>query len=123
MTSTLPYDNNFSERAKKAFDFAADTTKQLITISTAVITLTVTFSKNLYTGSIPVSLWLSWAFYFISITAGIFTLLTLTGALGSSKTSNNKLTIYTAIIRVPSLIQLTTFILGLLSFTVFAFKS
>jgi len=35
------------ENQKKAFDFASDTTKQLITLSTAIVTLTVTFSKDI----------------------------------------------------------------------------
>ena len=35
------------ENEKKAFDFAADVTKQLITLSTAIITITITFSKDI----------------------------------------------------------------------------
>lgn len=34
------------EQRKLAFDFARETTKQLITLSTATIALTVTFSKD-----------------------------------------------------------------------------
>jgi hypothetical protein len=37
---------NPEERLKKAFDFSADLTKQLITLATAIITLTITFSKD-----------------------------------------------------------------------------
>ena len=33
-------------QSKKAFDFAADITKQWITLAAAIITLTVTFSKD-----------------------------------------------------------------------------
>lgn len=118
--SRIRTSGELSERAKKAFDFAADTTKQLITISTAVITLTVTFSKNVYQ-NIPSSLIASWIFYFLSILFGVFTLLTLTGTLGKEDSSPTN--IYISIIRIPSLAQLMTFILGLLSFTLFAFST
>jgi hypothetical protein len=35
------------EQNKKAFDFAADLTKQLVTLSTSIVTLTLLFSKDL----------------------------------------------------------------------------
>jgi hypothetical protein len=72
------------ENQKKAFDFAADLTKQLITLSTAIITLTVTFSKdiiNLYDSTIRYLLVLSWISFIISILMGILTLMALTGNL------------------------------------------
>ncbi len=72
------------ETQKKAFDFAADLTKQLITLSTAIITLTVTFSKDII-GKIDSSnrylLLLSWIFFIISILLGLLTLMALTGNL------------------------------------------
>jgi hypothetical protein len=72
------------ENQKKAFDFAADTTKQLITISTAIITLTVTFSKDILGSSInsPKTLLIcTWAVFILSIICGVLTLMTLTGTL------------------------------------------
>ncbi|KQT20825.1 hypothetical protein ASG31_16700 [Chryseobacterium sp. Leaf404] len=36
-----------NEQEKKAFDFAADTVKQLITLATGIIALTITFSKDI----------------------------------------------------------------------------
>jgi len=72
------------ENQKKAFDFAADTTKQLITISTAIITLTVTFSKDILGSSnnSPKTLLIcTWAVFILSIICGVLTLMTLTGTL------------------------------------------
>lgn len=72
------------ENQKKAFDFAADTTKQLITISTAIITLTVTFSKDILGNSVdsPKTLLIcTWAVFIVSIICGVLTLMTLTGTL------------------------------------------
>lgn len=72
------------ENQKKSFDFAAETTKQLITISTAIITLTVTFSKDILGGAenAPKTLlvW-TWGIFIASIICGVMTLMTLTGTL------------------------------------------
>ncbi len=72
------------ENQKKSFDFAADTTKQLITLATAIITLTVTFSKDIVGLSIdyPKTLlaW-TWGIFIASLFFGIFALMALTGTL------------------------------------------
>lgn len=72
------------ENQKKAFDYAVDLTKQLITLSTAIITLTVTFSKDII-GVIDNSnkylLLFSWIVFIISILLGVLTLMALTGNL------------------------------------------
>ncbi|MEI6142156.1 MAG: hypothetical protein WCP85_22975 [Mariniphaga sp.] len=72
------------ENQKKAFDFAADTTKQLITIATAIITLTVTFSKDILGGAenAPKTLLIwTWAIFICSIIFGVMTMMSLTGTL------------------------------------------
>jgi uncharacterized membrane protein (DUF485 family) len=72
------------ENQKKAFDFAVDLTKQLITLSTAIIALTVTFSKDIIGGVDNSNRWLlflSWLVFIISILMGILTLMALTGNL------------------------------------------
>jgi hypothetical protein len=72
------------ERIKKAFDFYADATKQLITLSTAIIALMIAFSKEVLKtvagpGKIP--LMVALIVYLLSIGCGLFTLLNLTGQL------------------------------------------
>ncbi len=72
------------ENQKKAFDFASETTKQLITISTAIITITVTFSKEIIGGadtSTKILLMVAWGLFLFSIIFGVFTLMALTGTL------------------------------------------
>lgn len=77
-------DPAFTERRQKAFDFASDATKQLLTLSTAVITVTVTFSKDVFThvsgGAKGILFW-AWGLYLLSIISGFLTLLALTGTL------------------------------------------
>jgi len=94
-------ENDLSERAKQSFTFASDVTKQLITLSTGVIALTITFSKDILGGvsdervRILFFAWEvkethllagAWLVYLVSMIFGIATLMTLTGNLvrGSS---------------------------------------
>jgi hypothetical protein len=69
------------EARQKAFDFAQDAAKQLITLSTAVVALTITFFKD-FAGvdndAANVIMAVSWLFYLLSIAAGIVFLFTLT---------------------------------------------
>lgn len=75
---------NDAERRKLAFDFARDCAKQLITLSTAIVTLTITFSNGLLQ---TVSDWtwmilgLAWFTYFVSIGGGLLHLFAMTEAL------------------------------------------
>jgi hypothetical protein len=72
------------EAVKKAFDFAADLTKQLITLATAIIGLTVTLGKDVLQKTPPNSRpWAiaSWTAFLFSIACGILTLMALTGTL------------------------------------------
>src|SRR5687768_11657747 len=58
------------ERRKKAFDFAADATKQLVTLAIGVVTLTITFAKDVVkvaSGPQKVLLTLAWIVYLLSI--------------------------------------------------------
>lgn len=95
-----------TEPQKKAFDFAADATKQLITLSSGIIALTVTFSKDILypapgdNGTAqaaaqgrPGVLVAAWIFYLLSIILGVLTLQALTGALSTAAPSINSPTV------------------------------
>lgn len=70
--------------AFKAFDYASDLAKQLITLSTGIIALTITFMrdvvKEIGTGK-QVLLLSAWLLYFVSMICGVLSLMALTGAL------------------------------------------
>lgn len=78
----------FSEERRKAFDFCADATKQLITLSSAIVAFMVTFGKD-FVGNVPsdarIYAYLAWGGHFISVVAGIFVLLALTAQLEPRK--------------------------------------
>ena len=72
------------ETQKKAFDFAADLTKQLMTFATAILAFTATFGKDAGPnppGYIKWCVVASWICYILSIACGILTLMALTGNL------------------------------------------
>ena len=72
------------ENIKKAFDYVNDLTKQLITLSSTIIALTVTFSKEILgavEGLYKFSLLASWFLFVVSIVFGILTLMALIGNL------------------------------------------
>ncbi len=106
------------DQIKKAFDFASDSTKQLITLSTAILALTITFHKdvllNAGSGS-PLILTWAWIVYLISICLGIATLLALTGTLDPIKKAQNgssTASIQGTNIRLLSAFQILSFLAG-----------
>ena len=75
---------DFDSRRQKAFDFAAEATKQLITIASAIIAFTVIFAKDFLGSVAPGHKWIAavaWFFYFLSIVSGVLTLYALAGQL------------------------------------------
>lgn len=82
---------SFSEERKKAFDFCADAIKQLITLATGIITVTITFAKDFVTtvsdSSKPWAYW-AWFVYLASIICGMFALLALTAELQPKQTKS-----------------------------------
>jgi hypothetical protein len=133
---------------QKAFDFASETTKQLITLSTAIITLTITFSKDIVGGVSDSSktyiVW-SWGLFIASVFFGIWTLMALAGSLqpmkkkDEQKTDENiqitqgdeskkgvdidEFSINGFNIRLPSVLQILTFVAALILTVVFGYKS
>lgn len=72
------------ERLAKAFDFSQDSAKQLITLSTGVLALTITFYKDFAPqaghGS-KTLMTFGWLAFLLSILCGVVHLFALTGAL------------------------------------------
>ena len=87
----------------KSFDFATDTTKQLITLSTAVLALTITFAKDILGGTVGDLdrglLAATWILYLISIVFGVLTMQALTHRIASGGSVDDKA------VRVVAIIQ------------------
>lgn len=119
-----------NESNLKAFDFASDTTKQLINISTGIIALMVTFSKDILgNATVPnkTLLVITWGFYLISIILGILTLMALTGTLQPKlqayTTQTIDININNSNIRLFSSLQIIFFIIAIILTIIFGYHS
>jgi hypothetical protein len=119
------------DRFDKAFDFAQDTTKQIVTLSSGIIAITLTFLngklKN-YPSTTRTWLEVGWVLYLASILLGVVTLMALSGNLerpGTNKTTNaaNDPSIYRGNIRGPSVLQVLFFLAATVCTLVFGFRA
>lgn len=107
------------DQTKLALASVSDTLKQILTLSTGILTLEITFfgfilgksAEKGITGAAHTLLLASWIFFLISALFGVIALLALTGTL--SKSTLTPTTVYNINIRGPALIQVACFILGL----------
>jgi hypothetical protein len=105
----------------KAFDFALSTTKQVVSLSTGILALTVTFFKDIVSeaGDAAVyALVLSWVLFLVSLIAGVVTMMSLAGYLEQTE-DKEQLSIYEGPIRIYSGVQITAFLFGMLSAVAF----
>jgi hypothetical protein len=103
------------DNREKAFDFALSTTKQVVSLSTGVLALTITFLNDIVSGVGETALFLltlSWLLFLISVVAGVLTMMSLTGNLSKSE-KNDQLSIYEGSIKTFSRVQMTAFLLGI----------
>lgn len=104
------------DQSKAAFTSASDIAKQLITLASGILALEVTFAKNILDAKLDqTSRYLlsgSWIFFLLSVVAGVWSLLALTGSLGQSESLTPR-TIYGSNIRIPAFVQILLFLGGL----------
>jgi hypothetical protein len=90
----------------KPFEVAIDVSKQLLTLSTAIITLTITFSKDILGGTSNNEkhlLAFAWLSFFISILGGIWFLYAANGSI--SEMANESKSIYDSNTAIPMGVQ------------------
>lgn len=110
-------EQDLSDAAAKAFDFAQDVTKQVLTLATAIIALTITFFKNFAghaTYDAKVIMGCSWIAYLVSVILGLWTLMALTGTLQPLSSANTRLSIQGMNVRLPASLQLFAFFIALI---------
>lgn len=102
------------DKAQKAFDFAQESIKQLITLSTGIIALSITFAKDFVStvsaGARSIALW-SWGAFFLSVLCGLWALLALTGTLEAP--ASVPVSIRGRNVTIPTMLQLVLFVAGL----------
>lgn len=80
----------WDDQKSKAYDFAADLVKQLISLATGVLTVTLAFYDSFLKTSGGPTGWMvaAWIVFLLSIGAGIVSLMAQTGALATSQTAS-----------------------------------
>jgi hypothetical protein len=108
------------EKTKKAFDFAQESSKQVISLSTGVIALSITFSKDFLqhvsSTARVFALW-SWGAYLAAVLFGLWTLLALTGTLDAK--AGVPVSIRGWNVVLPASLQILAFVLGLVLSVIF----
>jgi hypothetical protein len=115
------------EHRKKAFDFASDVAKQLITLSTGIIAVSVTFSKdivkNTANSKYAIILMAVGSFiYLLSILAGLWHLYALTGELETIQ-NDHEPTTRGSNATIPAITQIITFLAATLVIIIFGIVS
>jgi hypothetical protein len=104
------------EHAKAAFASASDTSKQLITLATGLLALEITFAKDVI-GKLDATakclVGVSWILLLLSVVAGVWTLLALTGSLSQSIAPAAG-AISGSNVRIPATVQILLFLGGLI---------
>jgi hypothetical protein len=106
-----------NDQTKAAFAGATDTCKQLITLATGLLALEITFAREFFGfaqlkivgGLLIVG---SWVALLVSVVGGTWTLLALTGWLGSDS-ALTQAHIRSSNVRIPATVQIGFFALGL----------
>ena len=116
---------DLTDQTKAAFASAADWSKQLVTLSTGIVTLTVSFSDKLFANPSTTEktlLWASWVAHLIAILAGVMVLGSLTGALAASGVPDQT-QVNNSAIKLFARTQLATFGAGVVLIVAFGFVS
>lgn len=107
--------------ASKQLDFAKDAVTQVLTLSTAVVAISLTFSHNWVVdtpGANTTLLKASWVALVLAIVLGLWALLALTGLAYSGRAN-----VFTWSFRVPWMLELLAFMAGLIFLLVFGWQS
>lgn len=106
--ATTPID----DRTKLPFSAAQDAAKQVLTLTTGIVAITVTFAKDLAKDAAASDQgWLlaAWVLFAIAALAGVLTLLAITGTLANLSAMPTGREIYGRNIRIVAAVQMLAF--------------
>lgn len=106
------------------FKFASETVTQTIGLSSAILALSVTFQKEQLAQNFPKALMplkLSWVLHILSILAGVWSLMAITGQFSSPNVINPN--IWVPQITIPVGIQISLFFVAIVALVVAGWKS
>jgi ABC-type dipeptide/oligopeptide/nickel transport system permease component len=100
------------------FQSATDLAKQLISLATGSLALSITFAKDIVKTNVPVVTWplkIAWIAWLLSICFGIWTMMAVTGMLFkiAENADASKTVTYAANVSIPAFLQILMFLLGI----------
>ena len=109
-------DNESLDGPKAAVKLTQEITKQILTLSTGVLALSVTYINNLPPILMQYAflLYISWFLFALAIIMGLITLSSIVHLL-----ENNNYKPFEKVTTCPAMIQWISFIIGLISMTIF----
>jgi hypothetical protein len=112
---------------KKGFEFITDLSKQLISLSTGILALSITFAREIIIDKNKRrvnALALSWLFYLISICFGVWTMMAVTGTIISPDFAGTKTSeAFNFNLRFPSGLQILSFLTGTILLVIFGIRA
>lgn len=113
------------DQIKSAFTSATEVVKNTLTLSAAMLTLSIAFVKDLKAKPTNLEVWFlesSWVLLFLSVVFGIATLMAITGSLAKKyHISGDEL--YKNNIRIPMVLHFICFIAGIAAMGTFGMLS
>jgi hypothetical protein len=97
-------------RTQKSFDFAIDVTRQLMTLSAAILALTVTVARDITTGD-PEALAAAWGAFLASMVFGVFAMFALMAELRPTEGEESP-SVAAWRVRTPAVLQIAAFVIG-----------
>jgi hypothetical protein len=107
------------------FASANDLAKQLITLATGILALSITFIKDVLKNNGPVitrPLKWAWSLYLFSVVFGIWEMMAITGSIFQFVPSLTPTTQYGINVQIPGLLQVLTFLLATIFLIVYGAK-
>lgn len=100
---------------QRAFDLVTEITKQVLTLAVAVITVSITFSKDfaLLGSTAKKVLAGSWIAFFLAVVFGLMTLMACAGVQERAASRGSEPSINESNVRALGAVQLLLFLLGL----------
>ena len=106
-----------AEWTERAFDGVSEITKQVLTLATAIVALTITFVKDFApnpSANAKTVLAISWVLYLVSILAGFLTLMASAGLQQEAASKNQTPDINTGTLRRFGGLQLIAFLCAII---------
>jgi hypothetical protein len=119
-------DDTSIEIAKIGFNYAKDLAQQLITLSTGILALSITFTKDIVKDIPESPFWIlkaAWVTFLLSICCGIWTLMALAGTLMPRQAASidQRLTFGSSLL--PAQLQIIAFVIGIILIIIYGAKS